>query len=67
MITAVEPRGGGVAGAAYKGTLTVVCADEVGCLRGVVDELDFVDLPHLNSLFTKLLDKNTRINVLNDP
>lgn len=45
--------------AAVEGTLTVVCVDEVRGLRGVVDELDFVDLPHLNTLFAELLDKNT--------
>ena len=35
--------------------LTVVCVDEVCRLRGVVEELHFADLPHLDPLVTKLL------------
>ena len=35
--------------------LTVVRVDEVCRLRGVVEELHFADLPHLDPLVTKLL------------
>lgn len=37
------------------GRLTVVRVDEMRCLRGVVDELDLADLPHLGALLTELL------------
>lgn len=37
------------------GTLTVVRVDEVRCLRGVIDELNLADLPHLDALVTELL------------
>lgn len=37
------------------GRLTVVCVDEMRCLRGVVDELDLANLPHLSALVTELL------------
>lgn len=37
------------------GRLTVVRVDEMRCLRGVVDELDLADLPHLGVLLTELL------------
>lgn len=37
------------------GRLTVVCVDEMRRLRGVVDELDLADLPHLGAFVTELL------------
>lgn len=37
------------------GTLTVVRVDEMRSLRGVVDELDLADLPHLSAFVTGLL------------
>lgn len=37
------------------GRLTVVCVDEMRCLRGVVDELDLANLPHLGAFVTELL------------
>lgn len=39
------------------GTLTVVRVDEMRSLRGVVDELDLADLPHLSALVTSLLQR----------
>lgn len=42
------------------GRLTVVRVDEMRCLRGVVDELDLANLPHLGVLLTELLQHAER-------
>lgn len=44
----------------YLDELTVVCVDEMCRLRGVVDELDLADLPHLGALVTNLLQRAER-------
>lgn len=49
-----------------RGRLTVVGVDEVRRLRGVVDELDLADLPHLRALVSELLrhaerERNRRV------
>lgn len=51
--------------------LTVVCVDEMRCLRGVVDELNLANLPHLDALVTEFLQhtgrhKHSRTHASND-